>query len=291
MKRMKRTALINDISGMGKCSLVADISVLASMGIEACPFPTAVLNAQTGFEGYECRDMTEMMRRYTDGWKNMGLSFEAILTGFLMNADQAEEVIRFVREFHKEGTILLVDPVMADHGKCYANYDDALLEKMKILAAEADIITPNVTELMLLAGEKWGTGEMPDLSAGEKCMTADTPALLASYARRLLNKEGKTIIVTGIPTAADNNSPAELGNLIVRKDREEMISFPSESGSYSGTGDLFAAAVLGGVLNGRSLSEAVRRAGEFVWLAVRDAAKRNVPGNIGTDYEKYLPTL
>ena len=47
-----RAAVINDLSGLGRCSLTADIAVLAAMGIEACPLPTAVLTAQTGYEGY-----------------------------------------------------------------------------------------------------------------------------------------------------------------------------------------------------------------------------------------------
>ncbi len=34
-----RAAVINDLSGLGRCSLSADIAVLAAMGIEACPPP------------------------------------------------------------------------------------------------------------------------------------------------------------------------------------------------------------------------------------------------------------
>ena len=32
-----RAAVINDLSGLGRCSLTADIAVLAAMGIEASP--------------------------------------------------------------------------------------------------------------------------------------------------------------------------------------------------------------------------------------------------------------
>ena len=49
-----RVAAINDLSGLGRCSLTADIAVLAAMGIEACPMPTAVLTSQTGYPGYRC---------------------------------------------------------------------------------------------------------------------------------------------------------------------------------------------------------------------------------------------
>ena len=35
-----------------KCSLTAAIPVIAAMGVQPCPLPTAVLSAQTGFPSY-----------------------------------------------------------------------------------------------------------------------------------------------------------------------------------------------------------------------------------------------
>ena len=37
---IKRVAVINDLSGLGKCSLTAAIPVLSVMGVQACPLPT-----------------------------------------------------------------------------------------------------------------------------------------------------------------------------------------------------------------------------------------------------------
>ena len=55
---MKKIAVINDLSGLGKCSLTAAIPVISVMGVQACPFPTAVLSNQTGYETYFCEDFT-----------------------------------------------------------------------------------------------------------------------------------------------------------------------------------------------------------------------------------------
>lgn len=49
---MKKIALIHDLSGFGRCSLTAAIPVISALGIQACPLPTAVLSAQTGFNSY-----------------------------------------------------------------------------------------------------------------------------------------------------------------------------------------------------------------------------------------------
>ena len=63
---MKKIALINDLSGFGKCSLTAAIPVISVLGIQACPLPTAILSAQTGFSSYYCDDYTDRMNFFTD---------------------------------------------------------------------------------------------------------------------------------------------------------------------------------------------------------------------------------
>ena len=65
----KKAVLINDLSGLGKCSLTAAIPVLSVMGIQACPMPTAVLTSQTGFKSFYCNDCTDKLDYYTSEWK------------------------------------------------------------------------------------------------------------------------------------------------------------------------------------------------------------------------------
>ena len=50
----KKIAVINDLSGFGRCSLTAAISVISAMGVQPCPLPTAILTAQTGYPDYYC---------------------------------------------------------------------------------------------------------------------------------------------------------------------------------------------------------------------------------------------
>lgn len=78
---MKRVALINDLSGFGKCSLTAAIPVISVMGIQACPLPTAILTAQTGFGEFFCDDFTDRMGYFTEQWKKMEVSFDGIYSG------------------------------------------------------------------------------------------------------------------------------------------------------------------------------------------------------------------
>ena len=54
---LKKVAAINDLSGIGKCSLTVAIPILSSLKVQCCPFPTAILSSQTGFSEYTFLDL------------------------------------------------------------------------------------------------------------------------------------------------------------------------------------------------------------------------------------------
>ena len=80
---MKKIAVIQDLSGLGKCSLTAAIPVISVMGVQAVPLPTAVLSNQTGYPSYYCDNYTEHMEQIMDEWEKRGFSPDGIYTGFL----------------------------------------------------------------------------------------------------------------------------------------------------------------------------------------------------------------
>ena len=147
----KKIAVINDLSGFGRCSLTAAISVHSAMGVQACPLPTAILTAQTGYPSYYCDDYTDKMEHYRTEWKKMGQHFDGIYTGFVAGEAQIRQIFNFIDTFDSPDTFLLVDPVMGDNGRTYSIFTPPLLSQMRRLAMRADIITPNLTEFCLLA--------------------------------------------------------------------------------------------------------------------------------------------
>ena len=110
----KKIAVINDLSGFGRCSLTAAISVLSAMGVSPCPLPTAILSAQTGYPSYYCDDYTDKMEYFRREWKKMGARFDGIYTGFVAGEEQIRQIFRFLDTFYQESSFLLVDPVMGD---------------------------------------------------------------------------------------------------------------------------------------------------------------------------------
>ena len=79
-----------------------------------------------------------------------------------------------------------------------------------------------------------------------------------------------------------------MGNLSITKEQCKMQAFPYIGGSYSGTGDLFASILTGGIARGDSPDDLVRLAGTFIEAAMKDSAREQVPANDGVNYEPYL---
>ena len=277
----KKIAVINDLSGFGKCSLTAAIPVISVMGVQPCPLPTAVLSAQTGYPSYYLDDYTDKMEYIRSEWEKLGAHFDGIYTGFVASEAQIDRIFEFLETFRKEDTFLLVDPVMGDDGVKYDMFTDGLLEKMKALACQADVVTPNLTELCLLTEADYETvcGLPGELKI----------EVLHQMADSLLQKGAKHILVTGIHLV--ENGEAKIGNLIIDQEQCELIAFPYIGGSYSGTGDLFASIIAVGVVRGDSLRDLCMLAGRFVEAAMRDSAVDQVEEVAGTEFEQHLGML
>ena len=147
---MKKLAVIQDLSGLGKCSLTAAIPVISVMGVQAVPLPTAVLSNQTGYPSYYLDDYTDRMGQIMEEWEKRQFVPDGIYTGFLAGEEQADQIQAFFRRFRREDTMVLVDPVMGDNGSAYGIYTEGLREKMIQLVRSAQVITPNLTEALLL---------------------------------------------------------------------------------------------------------------------------------------------
>ena len=270
----KKIAVINDISGYGRCSLTVAIPVLSAMGIQCCPVPTAILSNHTEFPVYFFDDYTDKMRSYIAKWKELGLEFDSISSGFLGSAEQIEIVLEFVEQFRTERTLVLVDPVMGDHGKLYATYTKEMCDEMKQLVGYADVVTPNVTEA---------------------CFLTDTPYRDHGWSRKeLLNMAmmlrlmgAKSVVITGVREGNYYmNVVLERG-----KSEAEFIRMKSAGNQRPGTGDVFSSVLAGAVLNGKTLCAATRLAASFVKDCIKKSDELDIPHSNGVCFEMLLGKL
>lgn len=277
----KKIAVINDLSGFGRCSLTAAISVIASMGVQPCPLPTAILSGQTGYPSYFYDDYTDKMDEFRREWKKMGVSFDGIYTGFMSDGRQIEKVSDFLDTFYGKKTFLLVDPIMGDDGRRFGMCTPEFLGMMKELAARADIITPNLTELCLLSDTDF---RMIELMTDERHLLT----IVEQMARNIMDRGTKEVVVTGIRFTDSSDGVRKMGNLAVTRKEKFLSAFPFVGESYSGTGDLFASVIAGGRARGDRLDVSIETAGRLIGLAMEDSVREGVPRNDGVNYEQYL---
>ncbi len=286
---MKKIAVIQDLSGLGKCSLTAAIPVISVMGVQAVPLPTAVLSNQTGYPSYYCDNYTEHMEQIMDEWEKRGFSPDGIYTGFLADEEQADKILDFLRRFRKEKTMVLVDPVMGDNGGAYGIYTEGLRERMVQLVRSAQVITPNLTEALLLL---YGKEEMEKRYAG----------LLELDGRKRLEQIGKigeqlkkeyglqAAVITGVESQAEL-CVHQMGNLVVENGHSSWCFAPKIGGSYSGTGDLFASVLSAGLVKEMSMMCCVELAVNFLSKAIAQTVQEGTDRNDGVCFEAYLGEL
>ncbi len=275
MERLARIAAINDLSGFGRCSLTVALPVLSAMGFQACPVPTAVLSAHTGYEEPYICDFSAHIEPYLRHWDAMPLTFEGVFTGYLGNEGQVTALLPFMQYQQKNGALCVVDPVMADNGRLYATCTPALVAGMRRLVALADVTTPNLTEACLLTGMDYAA-----------CL--DGTVSIETVGEKMAALGCRQTVITGVP--GENGT---LGNVAFDHDTGERfcVSVPRLDRSYAGTGDVFSAVLCGRRTAGSSLRTAVEDAAAFVRVATEYTAARALPEQDGIVFEPFLGRL
>lgn len=272
IQRTKRVAAVHDLSGFGRSSMTTAVAVLAAMGHQPCPAPTAVFSTHTGIPGWQMTDLTGGLDAFFGHWQAIGLAFDGIYTGFLGSAEQTQIVRRMLETFRTPDNLIIVDPVMGDNGRRYTTCTPELCDGMRALVRLADVITPNLTEAALLLGED------------ETALPSDEEAI-ASWASRLRRMGARQVVITGLARGD------ALGILTSSHSGEALIVHPRAGGYFCGTGDLFASVLTGALLHGEGLDAAARRAGEFVALCVERTAPLKTPAMHGVCFERELYRL
>ncbi len=267
--------VIQDLSCLGRCSLLAALPVFNAAGIRATPLPTALLSSHTGFPGAARRDLSEDMAAALGQWETLGLEFDAIHIGYLAGAGQLPVIERALGLFLGENTRLFVDPVMGDWGRAYSYCDGALLEGFRSLCARADLILPNRTEAALLLGEPYS--KAPDRPEG---LLRQLKALLALGARGA--------VITGSNGQSGYTGAVCLSEGMLSPRAALTAQLP---GDWPGTGDLFAAALEAALLKGRSLEAACETAVQFVARCLQGADASAQTARFGAPFERALPWL
>lgn len=316
----KRMAVINDISGFGRCSTSVALPIISAMKVQCCVMPTAILSAHTGFVGSFIDDYTSRMRPYMKNWKDLNIEFDGICSGFLGSKEQIQIVIEFFEMFKRPETVVIVDPVMGDYGRLYSSYTDEMCREMKKLLPYADVLTPNLTEACRLLDIPYDSNNIGD-------------ERLLEISKQLCDRGPKQIVITGLwrndkitnflycreprlrhesnSPSADNKKNSELNNSsgtnnkenlkkqeylraygIFPYDREyQTIDVEKIGDDRSGTGDVFTSILSANIVKGVDLYTSVKQATEFISKSIKFSIEAGSDLREGLCFEQFLDEL
>lgn len=271
--RQKKIAAINDLTGFGRCALTVSIPIISHMKLQCCPVPTSILSNHTGYEEYYFDDYTGHLSDYLAMWKKLNLSFDGIMSGFLGSAQQIDMVEEFIRCFRKNDTVVVVDPVMGDHGTISSAYTEEMCLLMRKLVSLADIITPNLTEACRLTDTAYR-------NAGWKRTE------LFELAEKLSEYGPEKIVITGIPQGEF------IANYMYQKGKGPMMMRTHRVGEERcGTGDIFAAIITADAVRGVDFTSSVRKASNFIKKCMIKTMEMNIEPKNGVCFEEVLSSL
>ena len=232
----KQILLINDLPGYGKVALAAMLPILSQMGHHVFNLPTALVSNTLDYGKFDILETTEYLSNTIRVWDELGFSFDAVSTGFIVSERQAELVADYCRTCKERGSIVFVDPIMGDEGKLYNGITEKTVEHMRKLIGASDYMVPNYTEAAYLAGVEY---RPQGISKGEAQMLVD----------RLRSQGAGSVVIT--------SAKVEGQDTVIVWDRDSMVleflPFEMLPVRFPGTGDIFSALFMGRILSGVSL--------------------------------------
>ncbi|HIW88649.1 MAG TPA: pyridoxamine kinase [Candidatus Ligilactobacillus excrementipullorum] len=262
-----------DLSCFGQVSLLTALPLLSASGLNVTALPTALLSTHTGGFGQNTYlDLSHEMGQIINHWHELNLTFSAVYLGYLGQQPLRQLLARLPKITDPDSMILL-DPVMGDHGKLYQGFDQSYVTDMRALLPQAHVLTPNLTEAAFLLGQ-------PELSHGG--------LVAAKLAVKELHDQFQVpvVLVTGVPV-----NEQEIA--VVGQTKEQPLWTeirPRIAANYFGTGDIFAAALFAGLLHGLSAQKASIAAMDLLSHAITvRQSEPEIDPRLGINYSQALP--
>lgn len=269
----KQILLINDLPGYGKVALAAMLPILSQMGHHVFNLPTALVSNTLDYGKFDILETTDYLSNTIRVWDELGFSFDAVSTGFIVSERQAQLVADYCQTCKEKGTVVFVDPIMGDEGKLYNGITEKTVGHMRKLIAASDYMVPNYTEAVYLAGEEYrpqGVSKEQAKVLVEKLRSQGAGSVVITSAK----VEGQDTVIV-----CERNS-----------DTLDFLPFEMLPVRFPGTGDIFSALFMGRILSGVSLVESTQCAMDITKKLIE--LSRHLPDKYkGIPIEGFLEVL
>ncbi len=238
-KDFSKVFMIAGSEPLGSCGIQADIKAVSACGGFAAGAITLIVDMDTtSVKGIRTMPVDLILSQSRHFLSDVGA--DCIKTGMLYEKQIVEAVAGLLREYPDIPKV--IDPVMVDSGGTSLINADAVEAYREHLFPQAEIITPNIHEARVLAGED---------------ITLDN----ADRVIRRLADPGCSVIIKSIPNG-DN-----LTDIFYNRRTDTVRRFSKrriETRNVNGTGDTFGSAIATYIARKYSLDAAVERAEIFI---------------------------
>lgn len=225
---------------------MANIPIISSYGHQVIPCPTVLLTRHTGFDSFKVHHLDHFFDQTIDDLIEHHQTIDAILIGYLDGKHQIGPIMKLLD--HYPNAFVFVDPICADNGKFYHGKNQDYVESLKPLIQRADLIKPNITELLILCGFR--PEQINENHAITECIQKLRTAIRGNA------------VITGI---IEQN---KINNLILQGNTISQISNSYIDRYFPGTGDIFDSVLVSNLLNNKDLKTSAKRATDAVLNAI-----------------------
>lgn len=258
----KKVLLVSDFVGVGKVALSSMIPILNTMQADVSYLPTAIISNNFDYGKAVVEELTDFMKDSKDLWRELDFKFDVISTGILMNPDQVD-VVKDIVKYHDKKPLIICDPVMGDNGQLYPGLSKDLVEASRLMALEADIIIPNLTEFSLIVGRDYPSPEELD------------HAKLVSWLEKARGRGVKSAIITSVKMGEEYYVYGYSQEEDIFRVRVDYV--PVEVG---GAGDVFTSLILGRYVDEANLEKAVEYATKILTGIIRKEYQEGARGKV-----------
>lgn len=247
----------------GGAGIQADLKTFTARGVYGASVVTALTAQNTlGVQGVHTPPTSFVRQQLTSVFSDIG--FQVVKTGMLPNADMIRAVAETLR--HYNVPIIIMDPVLvATSGDSLISGDESMNAMVTELFPIATVITPNLQEASTLTGQNIRTvSDMREACMKLTKMGCSNVLLKGGHLMQTAEDEGNAFV----SDIVDNNLVTDI--LYDGHEFQAFVKPRIDSNNTHGTGCTLASAIAAEMARGKSLSNAVGIAKEYVHTCIAD---------------------